>query len=660
MKIQVLIPLLLVSQAVTPLALALNHETASRSTQRIDYDDAAMIKPKMNGKIPSTSVLQGKSRITDRQGVKSKVAYYIGNCSSDSPFRFDIGGKAGRGSIGVPSSEYIKEALTLSFVNTEEDGKVTIMNNKVSANFFASLSQKEEDSMSSHRGIPFKYRGRTSNTLSTVELKCPNQDPMDVIVIVGDDDQKYAKARVNRRHDKEETQLKLLTDVKATKDLQAAPLESFMMTDESSFGDEDHHSIKGNLEGITWKRNQGGHRKKKQASECSLVQMTIRDSNGQEVPKTLVVCDDEQNESVRRRRLLSKNDYDRKLKVDSADIDENGDILFNFASLLSNEQEPSEHGEEIMFVKFDARIGINSECKDETIEVVDMDAMLPSSKPTMIVNGGWFRRAMELHGINDCQWEPVVIDAIVTDPDSRYSYLAHLSAPAEVKVMTGVHTNGANRKLTSDELDNRRKLLTARASSEEMDITKEMTMGRKPENILSSGGTINNTGGRNLSNSIHKKILVHGYCSTGDTFPPQHFSDAIEFVDPDTTRPRDSSWSNDVFARKIARFGDQNNLNGCGIIAHSQGGLAALHLYTYYWSCLDYSEYGTHMIQSVGSPYQGSDLAGSLAGIGVYFGAGKRKKIMYDQTTLVQDETLTIYFLCNHLFAFKFIRLRLQ
>lgn len=98
------------------------------------------------------------------------------------------------------------------------------------------------------------------------------------------------------------------------------------------------------------------------------------------------------------------------------------------------------------------------------------------------------------------------------------------------------------------------------------------------------------------------------------------------FSDPDVRRELGgtnggNNWSNDLFAQKIDRFADNNNVHGCSIIAHSQGGLAALHLYTYYWSCLDNVGSG-RLIQSVGSPYQGTPLAGNLAAIGDVFGAG--------------------------------------
>lgn len=96
------------------------------------------------------------------------------------------------------------------------------------------------------------------------------------------------------------------------------------------------------------------------------------------------------------------------------------------------------------------------------------------------------------------------------------------------------------------------------------------------------------------------------------------FSNYVEFSDPSAP----GSWSHDTFAQKITNFAANQGLHGCGIIAHSQGGAAALHLYTCYWSCLDYSESGSRMIQSVGTPYQGTSLAGNLALLGSIFGVG--------------------------------------
>lgn len=73
-------------------------------------------------------------------------------------------------------------------------------------------------------------------------------------------------------------------------------------------------------------------------------------------------------------------------------------------------------------------------------------------------------------------------------------------------------------------------------------------------------------------------LLVHGYCS-GGVWPASQFSSASTFLDVNQNR------SHDVFAQKIKAFG--NTWNSYGVVAHSQGGAASLHLYTYYWSGLD-------------------------------------------------------------------------
>ncbi len=131
------------------------------------------------------------------------------------------------------------------------------------------------------------------------------------------------------------------------------------------------------------------------------------------------------------------------------------------------------------------------------------------------------------------------------------------------------------------------------------EISNEMRMGKKPIQ------TANAAGG--------KLMLVHGYCSGGNTFPTSQFSNYIVFSDPNQNR------THDQFANLIRNFGAA--YPSFGIVAHSQGGAASLHLYTYYWSGLD-SATGSRLIQSVGTPYQGTALAGNLAALGSVFGAG--------------------------------------
>lgn len=135
-------------------------------------------------------------------------------------------------------------------------------------------------------------------------------------------------------------------------------------------------------------------------------------------------------------------------------------------------------------------------------------------------------------------------------------------------------------------------------------ITEEMRTGARPAEVATRGvGT--------------KLLLVHGYCS-GNVWGgvAGQFSNAAVFQDLNQNR------SHDAFAQRIKTFG--NTWNSYGIVAHSQGGAASLHLYTYYWSGLDNAVLtgGKRLIQSVGTPYQGTNLAGNLAAIGQVFGAG--------------------------------------
>lgn len=137
-------------------------------------------------------------------------------------------------------------------------------------------------------------------------------------------------------------------------------------------------------------------------------------------------------------------------------------------------------------------------------------------------------------------------------------------------------------------------------------VSEEMLMGERPaQSDLNSAIQPNAVGGNVL-------MLVHGYCS-GLVWPTSNFSNYAVFQDLNQNR------THDQFAQLIDSYGD--NFDSFGIVAHSQGGAAALHLYTYYWSGLDYSS-GNRLIQSVGTPYQGTSLAGNLALLGDIFGVG--------------------------------------
>ncbi len=150
---------------------------------------------------------------------------------------------------------------------------------------------------------------------------------------------------------------------------------------------------------------------------------------------------------------------------------------------------------------------------------------------------------------------------------------------------------------------------TARRSATE--ITDDMRMGKRPD-ALNASATF-------AANSITtqavggKVMLIHGYCAGGNPFPVSQFTNYAVFNDPNQSR------THDQFANLIRNFGAQ--FPSFGAVAHSQGGAASLHLYTYYWSGFDYAT-GNRLIQTVGTPYQGTALAGNLAVLGQVFGAG--------------------------------------
>lgn len=112
----------------------------------------------------------------------------------------------------------------------------------------------------------------------------------------------------------------------------------------------------------------------------------------------------------------------------------------------------------------------------------------------------------------------------------------------------------------------------------------------------------------------HRLFLIHGYCAGGNPFPLADFPGAAAvFADPNQNR------THDAFAQTILAQGAP--MKSYGVVAHSQGGMAALHLSTFYWSGLDWSQ-GERLIQSVGTPYQGTPLAGDAAVLGSIFGSG--------------------------------------
>ena len=112
----------------------------------------------------------------------------------------------------------------------------------------------------------------------------------------------------------------------------------------------------------------------------------------------------------------------------------------------------------------------------------------------------------------------------------------------------------------------------------------------------------------------HALLLSHGYCTDQFPFRLSDFSGDYELFE-DYSQNR----THDEFALRFESLG--RSFKSMGIVGHSQGGHAATHLYTFYWSALDWATDGTK-IQGVGVPWLGTALAGNAAVLGEIFGVG--------------------------------------
>ena len=117
----------------------------------------------------------------------------------------------------------------------------------------------------------------------------------------------------------------------------------------------------------------------------------------------------------------------------------------------------------------------------------------------------------------------------------------------------------------------------------------------------------------------HNLMLVHGYCSSTISWPPGQFSGDVAVY-----ANAYQNFSHDQYALDVMAFGNQ--YKSYSIAGHSQGGQAGLHMYTFYWSGLDWSSpspaEGGRVIQALGTPFYGTAIAGDLALIAEIFGFG--------------------------------------
>jgi len=147
--------------------------------------------------------------------------------------------------------------------------------------------------------------------------------------------------------------------------------------------------------------------------------------------------------------------------------------------------------------------------------------------------------------------------------------------------------------------------ITATAYQHKVVITKEMRFGKNPLPPRNS-----------TSSAALNLLLLPGYCANVNpwTRKQNNFHNGFYPVDK-------GNHANDHYTNKILAQVENQNMESFGVIGHSQGGMVALHMHNFYWTGLANAN-GPRLIQTVGTPFQGSTAAGSAAKLGEIFGIG--------------------------------------
>ena len=165
--------------------------------------------------------------------------------------------------------------------------------------------------------------------------------------------------------------------------------------------------------------------------------------------------------------------------------------------------------------------------------------------------------------------------------DSRWLVLANATFPLTLRNLTFEEIDGFIAVVKVQQLlkVSTRSPLIAQwrpmMKASDVDITYEMRNGYSPyrgKNYDSDSTTANSAGAI---------ALVHGYCSDQPPFPSAHFTNPVVFSDLGKSR------TIDAFARLIISFTAGLDLQRFSIVAHSQGGMAAVHMLTFFNTPLD-------------------------------------------------------------------------
>ena len=143
-----------------------------------------------------------------------------------------------------------------------------------------------------------------------------------------------------------------------------------------------------------------------------------------------------------------------------------------------------------------------------------------------------------------------------------------------------------------------------------VNITKEMREGINPFKLMNK---------RDINQIRTGIIMLPGYCSSTNPWLSSRniFSKAFYFDE------NNLNLSNDAYARRVINFIiNKTPIRAMSYIAHSQGGMVSTHLLNYYFTDDDDRAGNGRLVQSVGTPYQGTSLADDVASFTRIFGIG--------------------------------------
>jgi len=109
-------------------------------------------------------------------------------------------------------------------------------------------------------------------------------------------------------------------------------------------------------------------------------------------------------------------------------------------------------------------------------------------------------------------------------------------------------------------------------------------------------------------------VLLPGYCAEVNPWTRKHedFTNGFYPV-------KYGNFPNDEYAHYMMEQIAAQNVTKFGIVAHSQGGMVATHIHNYYWTGLEDAT-GGKLIQTLGTPFQGTSASGSMANLAKVFG----------------------------------------